>query len=119
MDVPWAPTLGTTTTYFNSRSARDFRNAAICHGEIKQNYDRISRTHFPGGYFYPDQMSFANSDALFATGDLSAAIGREYKGTARLPVSASTHPGRSCKPVLWSFATCFRTEIGRGVVQRS
>lgn len=25
-------------------------------------------------------MSFANSDALFATGDLSAAIGREYKG---------------------------------------
>ena len=29
---------------------------------------------------YPDQMSFANSDALFATGDLSVAIGREYKG---------------------------------------
>ena len=33
------------------------------YGEIKQDYDRISRTHFPGSYFYPDQMSFANSDA--------------------------------------------------------
>ncbi|WP_256370380.1 nucleotidyl transferase AbiEii/AbiGii toxin family protein [Granulicella sp. S156] len=50
------------------------------YGEIKQDYDRISRTHFSGSYFYPDQMSFANSDALFATGDLSATIGREYKG---------------------------------------
>ena len=50
------------------------------YGEIKQDYDRISRMYFPGSYFYPDQMSFANSDALFATGDLAAAIGREYKG---------------------------------------
>src|ERR1700733_8724544 len=26
---------------------------------IKQDYDRISRTQFPGSYFYPDQMNFA------------------------------------------------------------
>ena len=43
--------------------------------EIKQDYDRISRTHYLGSYFYPDQMSFANSDALFATGKPSAANG--------------------------------------------
>jgi hypothetical protein len=78
------------------------------YGEIKQDYDRISRTHFPGSYFYPDQMSFANSDALFATG-----------ASAKFSVSAPTRPGRSYKPALWSFATCFRTEIGCGVVQRS
>jgi hypothetical protein len=29
-------------------------------------------------------MSFANSDALFATGELSAAIGREYKGQCEI-----------------------------------
>jgi hypothetical protein len=61
------------------------------YGEIKQDYDRISRTHFPGSYFYPDQMSFANSDALFATGDLSAAIGREYKGQCEI-LCFGSHP---------------------------
>ena len=54
------------------------------YGEIKQDYDRISRTQFPGSYFYPDQMNFANSDALFAAGDLSAAIGREYTGQCEI-----------------------------------
>src|ERR1700723_1222631 len=61
------------------------------YGEIKQDYDRISRTHFPGSYFYPDQMSFANSDALFAKGDLSAAIGREYKGQCEI-LCFGSHP---------------------------
>ncbi len=46
--------------------------------EIKQDYDRISRTHFPGSYFFPDQMAFANSDALFSSGELAAMIAREY-----------------------------------------
>jgi glycine/D-amino acid oxidase-like deaminating enzyme len=61
------------------------------YGEIKQDYDRISRTHFPGSYFYPDQMSFANSDALFATGDLAAAIGREYEGQCEI-LCFDSHP---------------------------
>jgi hypothetical protein len=56
-----------------------------------QDYDRISRTYFSGSYFYPDQMSFANSDALFATGDLSAAIGREYKGQCEI-LCFTSHP---------------------------
>jgi hypothetical protein len=29
-------------------------------------------------------MSFANSDALFAKGDLSSAIGREYEGQCQI-----------------------------------
>src|SRR6202035_3481178 len=32
---------------------------------IKADYDEISRTHFAESYFYPEGMSFANSDALF------------------------------------------------------
>ena len=61
------------------------------YGEIKQDYDRISRTHFPGSYFYPDQMSFANSDALFATGKLSSTIGREYEGQCEI-LCFGSHP---------------------------
>src|SRR5258708_818675 len=34
------------------------------YASIKTDYDQISRTHFPKSYFYPDQMSFAHSDAL-------------------------------------------------------
>lgn len=47
---------------------------------IKQDYDDISRASFSNSYFYPDQMSFVNSDALFPSGNLSATIGMEYEG---------------------------------------
>jgi hypothetical protein len=36
-------------------------------------------------------MSFANSDALFATGDLSASIGREYEGQCKI-LCFESHP---------------------------
>jgi Nucleotidyl transferase AbiEii toxin, Type IV TA system len=52
--------------------------------EIKQDYDLISRTHFPGSYFFPDQMNFANSDALFPRGRLFANIGGEYEGQCEI-----------------------------------
>ena len=32
---------------------------------IKADYDKISREHFERSYFYPDKMSFANSDGCF------------------------------------------------------
>jgi hypothetical protein len=73
------------------------------YGEIKQDYDLISRTHFPGSYFYPDQMSFANSDALFATGELSSAIGREYEGQCE-NLCFGPHPS-------WDFVQARFTEI--------
>ena len=69
------------------------------YGEIKQDYGRISRTHFSGSYFYPDQMRFANSDALFATGDLLSRLAANTRASARFSVSLPTRLGRSCKPV--------------------
>ena len=50
------------------------------YGAIKADYDQISRTHFPKNYFYPDQMSFANSDALFPPTELAAIISVECEG---------------------------------------
>ena len=46
---------------------------------IKADYDRISRTHFPRSYFYPEGMRFSRSDALFPPPDLAAVIGAEYE----------------------------------------
>lgn len=47
---------------------------------IKADYDQISRTYFPKSYFYPKQMSFANSDALFPATELAAIISVECEG---------------------------------------
>jgi Nucleotidyl transferase AbiEii toxin, Type IV TA system len=51
---------------------------------IKADYDAISRIHFPKSYFYPEEMSFARSDALFPPDDLAAAIRAEYESQCRL-----------------------------------
>ncbi len=47
------------------------------YANIKADYDKISRTHFPKSYFYPDEMRFSRSDALFPPGELAAFIGAE------------------------------------------
>lgn len=54
------------------------------YGEIKADYDRISRAHFPRSYFHPDGMRFRTSDALFPTPDLAAVIGAEYERQCRM-----------------------------------
>jgi hypothetical protein len=46
---------------------------------IKADYDEISRTHFSESYFYPEGMSFANSDALFPPPELIKVISVEYE----------------------------------------
>ena len=51
---------------------------------IKADYDRISRAHFSRSYFHPEGMSFARSDALFPSAELSAAISAEYEGQCHL-----------------------------------
>ena len=51
---------------------------------IKTDYDRISREYFPRSYFYPADMRFANSDALFPPAELAAAIRAEYEAQCRL-----------------------------------
>lgn len=51
---------------------------------IKTDYDQISKTHFPKSYFFPDEMRFARSDALFPPPELAAVIGAEYEGQCKL-----------------------------------
>lgn len=54
------------------------------YGEIKADYDAISRTHFARDYRPPKDLSFANSDALFPEGPLHAELGREYEQQCRV-----------------------------------
>jgi hypothetical protein len=51
---------------------------------IREDYDRISRAHFERGYFCPEDMSFANSDALFPDEELEAVISVEYEQQCRV-----------------------------------
>ncbi len=46
---------------------------------IKSDYDAVSRAYFPNSYFWPKDMSFANSDAMFPAALLSAVLGPEYE----------------------------------------
>ena len=50
---------------------------------IKTDYDEISRLYFSSRYFWPKDMSFANSDALFPGDELSAALGPQYEEQCR------------------------------------
>lgn len=49
------------------------------YASIKENYDKISREHFPKSYFYPDGMRFAQSDAMFPPDELVDLLGAEYE----------------------------------------
>jgi hypothetical protein len=51
---------------------------------IKADYDQISRTYFARSYFFPEEMSFARSDALFPSPELAAAIAAEYETQCRM-----------------------------------
>jgi len=51
---------------------------------IKADYDSVSRTHFPRSYFFPDEMSFARSDALFPPPELATVIAAEYHAQCRM-----------------------------------
>jgi hypothetical protein len=51
---------------------------------IKADYDRISTAHFEKSYFYPADMRFANSNALFPSEELTAQISAAYKEQCRL-----------------------------------
>ncbi len=46
---------------------------------IKKDYDEVSRTYFPKSYFWPDDMCFAKSEALFPPEQLSHILGVEYE----------------------------------------
>jgi hypothetical protein len=52
--------------------------------EIKSDYDAISRTFFSRDYSPPDALSFADSDALFPTGELRQSLGLAYERQCQL-----------------------------------
>lgn len=45
---------------------------------IKQDYDAVSRAAFPRDYRFPADMRFANSEAIYPTGDLKSMLAAEY-----------------------------------------
>lgn len=51
---------------------------------IKTDYDQISREHFPKSYFFPEDMSFARSNALFPPSELAALIGPQYEAQCEM-----------------------------------
>ena len=51
---------------------------------IKADYDQVSQRHFPESYFYPANMRFANSDALFPPAELSSIIGVAYEAQCKV-----------------------------------
>ena len=54
------------------------------YAHIKGDYDRISSAHFPRSYFYPAEMRFSRSEALFPPAAMSALIGAEYEAQCRM-----------------------------------
>ena len=54
------------------------------YGEIKADYDRISRKHFAKSYFFPQEMRFSVSEALFPPAELAAIIGKEYEDQCKM-----------------------------------
>ncbi len=51
---------------------------------IRNDYDQISREHFPKSYFCPEGMSFARSDALFPPSELAAIIAEAYEAQCKM-----------------------------------
>jgi hypothetical protein len=47
---------------------------------IKSDYDAVSREYFPNSYFWPNDMSFANSDALCPAAPLTAGAQAGIRG---------------------------------------
>lgn len=58
---------------------------------IKADYDQISREHFDRSYFAPEDMSFANSDALFPPAAIDTALKTEYEAQCRM-LCYATYP---------------------------
>jgi hypothetical protein len=51
---------------------------------IKVDFAQISRTQFPRSCFHPDDMRFAESDALFPPANLADIISAEYEAQCRM-----------------------------------
>ena len=54
------------------------------YGEIKTDYDRVSREHFSRSYTPPPGMTFAQSEALFPPPELRAILAVEFEKQCRI-----------------------------------
>lgn len=52
--------------------------------ELRLDYDRVSRAHFPKYYLPPEGMRFNQSAAIFPTGPLNEMVAREYEAQCEL-----------------------------------
>jgi len=87
---------------------------------IKADYDAISREYFPGSYFWPADMSFANSDALFPPEQLGGLIGPlSTKSSAGNCATAHIRHGLTSRPHSTDFATFYSMRAGLAHVKRS
>lgn len=67
---------------------------------IKEDYDRISRTHFERDNFHPEGMSFAGSDALFPPAAIAGAMARDYDEQCRTLCYGSAPPWNEVQAAL-------------------
>jgi len=54
------------------------------YAQIKNDYERVSKEHFPDHYYCPENMSFARSDAIFPSPELAEALKPQYQGQCEL-----------------------------------
>jgi len=54
------------------------------YGEIKVDYDRVSKKHFEADYVAPPEMSFAKSEAIFPKGNIEMALAAEFEKQCRI-----------------------------------
>jgi hypothetical protein len=73
---------------------------------IKADYDEISRTHFAESYFYPEGMSFANSDASSPRRNWPRSLGPNMRHNARCSVMGPIHHGPRSSRAFWRFESC-------------
>jgi hypothetical protein len=59
--------------------------------EIKEDYERVSKKYFKRHYLFPTDMSFANSNAVFPSEELSDVLGKEYEQQCEM-LCYGTHP---------------------------
>lgn len=60
---------------------------------IREDYDRNSKEFFASSYRPPDQLSFANSVALFPDASLRPTLEREYEAQCQLLFPSASYPG--------------------------
>ena len=54
------------------------------YGQLKMDYDRITRKYFPDYYCYPEGMVFTKSEAIFPTSEISRLVEPEYERQCKL-----------------------------------